>query len=41
VFLFAEMVIVAYALIVSLLWGIGTVVDGATTRRRWRKDVER
>jgi hypothetical protein len=37
--LFVEIVIVAYALFVSLLWGIGTVVDGAAARRR--NDVER
>jgi hypothetical protein len=36
VFLFAEIVIVAYALLVSLLWGIGTVVDSAAARRRRR-----
>lgn len=36
IFLFVETAIVAYALLVSLLWGIGTVVDGAAARR-WNR----
>jgi hypothetical protein len=36
IFLFVETALVAYALLVSLLWGIGTVVDGAAARRRNR-----
>jgi hypothetical protein len=34
VFVAIEAALIAYALLVSLLWGIGTVVDGVAARRR-------